>query len=366
MTIQQPPGEPLAHIDLAALRHNVAVARACAPKARLLAFVKANAYGHGILQVARALAPLADGLAVARLSEALELREQRIPGRIVVFNAPAGQDTLHCCSEHNLDLVIHETENARLLCSTALPRPLRVWLKLDSGMHRLGLDAKQFNEALPLLQHSPTVSEVIALTHFAAADEPELQSARQQLQAMNDVLKEAAVPLSAANSAAVLQFAESRLDWIRPGLMLYGVNPLDSKPHPQLRPVMHLQAPLLTVRDVPPGDRVGYCGLWAAPARRGARVGTVALGYGDGYPMQKEGARTQVRLRGRLLPLVGRVSMDLCAVDLSDCPEAQIGDMVSFWGDGELAVETVAESAGTIPYTLLSNLSSRVRRVYSD
>ena len=347
-----------AFIDLDALRHNLEVVRRQAPAAKVLAVVKADAYGHGLLPIARTLAGIADGLGVARLEEAVHLREAGVAGPVLVMSSSVSPQVLLCCAEQALDLVIHEEDGARMLARTALPRPLRVWLKLDSGMHRLGMSPAEFQRAEQLLAEHANVEEIVHMSHFACADEPDSPVTAEQQARFKAVA--AGRPWSLANSAAVLQHPQSHGDWVRPGLMLYGASPFaDCRPLPQLRPVMRLETELLAVREVPAGERVGYGGVWRAAGP--ARIGTAAAGYADGYPWGERPLPALVR--GRRVQSAGRVSMDLLSLDLSTCPEAVRGDRVLLWGDN-LPVEEVAAAAKLIPYTLFTALGRRAERRY--
>ncbi len=348
----------VASISLGALQHNLREAQKRAGTAKVLAVVKADAYGHGLVRVARSLAEVADGLGVARLEEALALREEGIRGRILVMSSPMSPEVLWECSEHDLDLLLYSMEGVEMLTNASLRKPLRIWLKLDSGMHRLGLSAEEFQRAEKRLTEHAKIEEIIHMSHFASADEPGSAITEEQQSRFKAVAKKR--PWSLANSAALLERPASRGDWVRPGLMLYGVSPFaGGRPLPELRPVMRLEAELLSVREIAAGEQVGYGGKWQAPGP--ARIGTAAIGYADGYPWGDRPLPALVQ--GKRVETVGQVSMDMIGLNLSPCPEAVPGDKVLLWGDG-LPVEEVAAAAGLIPYTLLTALGGRTEKRY--
>ncbi len=355
---------PRARIALSALAHNLELAKRRAPGSRLLAMVKANAYGHGLEIVAGALAGQVDGFGVARLEEALQLRQAGIGERIVLLDAVGGEELLELCVRHRLDLAVHEPSVLESVCQGHLPGPLRLWLKLDTGMHRLGLERESFITARRELQAHPRVEELLCMTHLACAGERDEAGVQEQLRALHSALEGAPGPCSAANSAALLHFPEARLAWVRPGMMLYGATPFsDLEPHPELRPVMQLEAPLLSIRTLAPGEAVGYGACWRA--ERPSRIGTVAIGYGDGYPCPPDGQTLPALLEGRPCQVVGRVSMDMLGVDLSDCPDARPGQFLRLWGEG-MPVENVARASGRSVYELLAGLSVSVQRTGED
>ena len=352
-----------AEIDLGAFLHNLACARSLAPHSRLLAVIKADGYGHGLIETARAAAGKADALAVSNLSEAVCLRDHSITDPVVVFNALPGLDSLRCCDEYGLIPVIYEESVLSLFLENQFNHIAQCWLELDTGMHRLGLTEGQLAMALQALQHKSTVSELVVMTCLASADDPDTTTAKQQLAKLQRAATRSGVRLSAANSAALLQLPESALDWIRPGLMLYGCNPVTAQPENDLKPVMKLRSQLIKVQSVKKGAAVGYGGRWLAPSD-GARIGILALGYADGYPLLLDGANTEAVIRGQRVPVIGRVSMDLCAVDLSACPGAAAGMQMTLWGEDGLYVEEVAARVNSHAWELLSGVGQRVTRSY--
>ena len=350
----------VAHIDLAAITHNYALARQCAPGRQALAVVKADAYGHGLEPVVAALSD-ADGFAVACIEEALQLREAGIGKPILLLEGFFEADELPLLVRHALWTVVHAPWQLELLERTPLPAPVDVWLKLDSGMHRVGIDPVDYRDAWQRLRALPQVGAIVKMSHFSRADE--LDSTRTGEQLASFQAASAGLPgdTSLCNSPALLGWPSVRADWARPGLMLYGVSPFP-QPHAiaaQLRPVMTLQSRVIAVRDLPAGEPVGYGAKFVSP--RPTRVGVVAMGYADGYPRQAPNG-TPVLVAGKRTQLIGRVSMDMLSIDLTDVPEATVGSPVELWGKHVLASE-VAAHAGTIPYQIFCNLK-RVPRDY--
>lgn len=351
-----------ADIDLSALRHNLDLARGLAGSARVMAVIKADAYGHGIVQAAQALADSADGLAVARLDEVLTLRDAGIRNRLLLLGSLLDSEQLLECAQRDIDVVVHDPETCQRVL-THQGAPLRIWLKLDSGMHRLGMLPDDFMRAHRQLATSTSVRELLHISHFASADEPDNPQTDSQLQCFQRIRQQLGAeqtPLSQANSAALINRPDSRAQWVRPGIMLYGDNPL-AEHHPlPLRPVMHLRSRVLAVRSVQTGEKVGYGGDWVA--QRPSTIATIGIGYGDGYPRHAPSG-TPVAVKKRIAPLAGRVSMDSLSIDVTDLPTPQIGDEVELWGQS-VPVTEVARRAGTISYTLLTGVSPRVPRCY--
>lgn len=353
-----------AEIRLSALRHNFAIAQSLAGAARTLAVIKADAYGHGLLPAAHALAPQADGFAVARLHEALALREEGFQHRVLLLGSLLDTEALQLCAEHRIDVAVHDLNTCERILRHRGPA-LQVWLKLDSGMHRLGLNEEDFAAAHRQLNASHNVRELLHMTHFSCADTLDHPATTAQMQCVRQIrqrLDAIRTPLSQANSAALIGQPDSRGEWVRPGIMLYGDNPLAEHHALPLRAVMQLRARILALREVAAGQAVGYGGDWVA--RRPSRIATIGIGYGDGYPRHAPSG-TPIAIGGRLAPLAGRVSMDAITVDVTDLPCPAIGDEVELWGD-TVPVAEVARRAGTISYTLLTGINPRVPREYLD
>lgn len=342
-------------IDHAALRHNFAVARNHSGEAKLFAVVKANGYGHGLLRVANALSE-ADGFAVLTGEEALQLRDAGFDQPILLLEGFFSADELPLIAEYRLTPVIHTIEQVDSLLRSGLPMRLPIFLKCNTGMNRLGFGERAFAGALAALQRSPQIGSITLMTHFANADEAAGIAA--QLRVFNDVTNGAELPVSLANSAALLRFPEARGDVVRAGILLYGAcsygetGPCDLG----LKPAMTLQSRIIAIQMLKIGDQVGYGGDFIA--RRKMRIGVVACGYADGYPRHAPSG-TPVAIDGQKSETVGRVSMDMLCVDLTHLPQAGIGSPVVLWGADPLVTE-VAASAGTNAYELLCALAARV------
>ena len=348
-------------INLSALRHNLSIARRHAPDSRIMAIIKANGYGHGSVAVAQALNQ-ADAFGVACLDEAITLREAGIAQPIVLLEGVVRAADLNLVRGYQLELVAHHPAQISLL-EQASGSAIPVWLKLDTGMHRLGVPPSQLNEMLQRLAQLDTVVQPVRLmTHLANADDRQDEMTPQQLQRFDTATADLKLQTSIANSAGILAWPDTHRDWIRPGIMLYGVSPfVDSlAAEHDLQPVMSLESELIAVNQQRKGDPVGYGGAYVCP--QDMLVGVVAIGYGDGYPRHAPGG-TPILLNGKRVPLIGRVSMDMICVDLRDCPDAGIGDPVVLWGAG-LPVEEIASQAGTIGYELLCQVTRRVPLEY--
>ena len=337
-------------IDLQALRHNYRLARGLGG-GRALAVVKADAYGHGAVACANALEPEVDGFAVACIEEALQLREAGIGKPILLLEGFFDADELPLLARHALWTVVHAPWQLELLERTSLPAPVDVWLKLDSGMHRVGIDPVDYRDAWQRLRALPQVGAIVKMSHFSRADE--LDSTRTGEQLASFQAASAGLPgdTSLCNSPALLGWPAVRADWARPGLMLYGVSPF-APPNDnaaQLRPVMTLESKIIAVRELPAGEPVGYGARFVTDAP--TRIGVVAIGYADGYPQFAVNG-TPVAIDGKPGRLVGRVSMDMLTVDLTDHPQAGIGSGVELWGKQVPAAEVVAHSQ-TSSYRLL-------------
>lgn len=366
---------PVAHIDLAALRHNLAVCRAAAPKSRVWAVIKADAYGHGMGHCAAALLE-ADGFAVARVQEALGLRAIGISKPLLVMEGVANETELGAVLSMQVELTVHASWHLDLILgqlqASPRPKPQRVWLKLDTGMGRLGLnqaEAIALIERLRALTSANTTSTPLLelagiMTHLANADDANHPMTAAQCEQARALAERFSLPLSIGNSAGILAHPAARSDWVRPGIMLYGGSPLldCSAAALDLQPVMTLSSQLIAVRELAAGAPIGYGSAYRCPEPM--RVGVVAIGYGDGYPRHAP-TGTPVLIRGQRAALLGRVSMDMISVDLRQIPDARVGDAVILWGQG-LPVEEVAGQVGTINYELLCRLSSRVRLVHDE
>ncbi|MBM33619.1 MULTISPECIES: alanine racemase [unclassified Arsukibacterium] len=353
---------PVAQINLAALAHNLRRVQQLAPASKVLAVLKANAYGHGLVRVAQALAE-ADAFAVARIDEALALRTAGVVKPIVLLEGFYEAAELPVLLANNLQTVVHNELQLQALEQAELEGQLKIWLKIDTGMHRLGVAPEQFAEFYRRLWQCSAVQPGIRImSHFSCADFPGSAETVQQLTLFKQLCADKAEQQSLANSAAIISLPQSHGDWVRPGLMLHGISPLPQQ-HGQLhllQPVMRLSSRLIAMRQVKQGETVGYGGHWRASTA--TWIGVIAIGYGDGYPRHARN-NTPVWLEGREVKLVGRVSMDMITVDLGQSPTENLGAEAVLWGP-ELAIERVAECADTIPYELLCNITPRVDYQY--
>ena len=338
-------------VDLDALRHNLQRVRALAPGSRVMAIIKADAYGHGIERAAKALSS-ADAFGVSCLEEAQRLRESGVLLPIVLLEGPFSGTELDEIARLNLDIVIHCPEQLALLEKSKLSPPLGAWLKLDSGMHRLGFDPADVQPAWQRLRACGAVRAPIRLmTHLARAGNPGDAMTALQLQRFAEICAGLPGERSIANSAAILSCPESHAQWVRPGLMLYGVSPLLSGRGADygLRPVMGLHSELISVRQVRAGECVGYGASWSCP--EDMPIGVVAAGYGDGFPRHARSG-TPILVGGARCAIIGFPSMDMLTVDLRAAPAAQVGTAVELWG-ANLPIEDIAAHSGTVPYELL-------------
>lgn len=344
-----------ARISIGAMAHNLRVARSHAGTACVFAVVKANAYGHGLSRALRALAA-ADGFAVLTLEEAANLRLMGIEKPILLLEGIFGADEIATCAELDLWPVLHHAVQLNWLQQQPPARPLQVFLKFDSGMHRLGFPLADHAAVVARVRSLPGVAGITLMTHFAQADEA--AGVDWQLRPFLRQTVDHDLPWSSANSAALLRYPETLGAWVRPGIMLYGASPFADVPAEQLglKPAMTLQSEIISVQTLQAGEGVGYGQLFRA--ERAMRVGVVACGYADGYPRHAL-TGTPVRVSGSASRTLGRVSMDMLCVDLSECADAGVGSPVVLWGEG-LPVDAVAAATGTSSYELLCALAARV------
>ena len=348
-------------IDLQALRHNYQLAREVTG-AKALAVIKADAYGHGAVRCAQALEAQADGFAVACIEEALELRAAGIGAPILLLEGFFTADELPLIVEHDLWCVVHSLWQLDDIEQARLAQPINVWLKLDSGMHRVGLHPSDYKAAYQRLQACANVAKIVLMSHFSRADELGCGRSDEQLAVFQAARAELSAEVSLRNSPAVLGWPQVPSDWVRPGLMLYGSTPFEESQvlAERLQPVMTLESKVICVRELPVGEPVGYGAKFVTD--RPMRIGVVAMGYADGYPRQAP-TGTPVWVAGQRSRLLGRVSMDMLCIDLTDVPHAGLGSTVELWGKNILASE-VAAKADTIPYQIFCNLK-RAPRLYS-
>ncbi len=352
-------------IDLAALKHNFKTVKAIANNSKVMAVVKANGYGHGLVEIASAL-PEADMFAVATLEEALSLRKADIKQAILLLEGFFELEELPIIQQQNLQLVLHHQSQIDLIKayqeSAQINTPIKVWMKCDSGMFRLGFALDQVESAHRQLSQLNIVEQPVKLmSHFSSADSDQNFS-EEQIEKFTNATKEMLGQRSMANSAGILAHKQAHWDWVRPGLLIYGASPM---PYTlgsdyDLQPVMSLESQLMAIKPITKGESVGYGRHWFAD--QNTNIGLVAIGYGDGYPRHAKNG-TPVWINGREVPLVGRVSMDMLAVDLGSDAQDSVGDRVVLWGK-ELPMEKVAPHADTIAYTLCCGVTRRVKFEY--
>ena len=342
-------------VNLAALRANLAQVRERAPKTQVLAVVKANAYGHGLTRVLPALAD-ADGLAITELDAALALRTEHYTRRIVLLEGFFAADELSEFAAKRLAAVVHHTEQVALLETAHLERPIEIFLKINTGMNRLGVRAAEVPTLIERLTHCDSVAALRLMTHLARADEED--GVKEQVAAFEAACKGFPYPRTIANSAGIVRYDEVGGDIVRPGIMLYGATPFpyDTAEMIGVQPVMTLRSQIIAVQDLKPNDSAGYGAAYTAS--RAHRIGVVACGYADGYPRHAPNG-TPVLVCGKKVRMAGRVSMDMLTVDLTDVPEARIGSPVVLWGEG-LPVDDVASAAATVGYEILCGVTPRV------
>ena len=358
-----------ARIRLGALKHNFSHLKATLPGVNVMAVIKANAYGHGLITVAKNL-PDADALAVARVPEAVALRDAGIETNIVLLSGVVDADELELALQHKLQLVVHCEEQLALL-ENHVDSSVVTWLKVDVGMNRLGFRPSQVAEARRRLRDSG-VAEVRMMSHFSSADDTQSDVTPIQARAFLDVVDDQVQHVSLCNSAAALAWptlvedsiGHACTQWIRPGIALFGISPFADQTSSDLglRPVMQFEARLIAVKDIYQGNRVGYQQSYECPAD--SRLGLISVGYGDGYSRHFRSG-TPVLINGRRVPVVGNVSMDLIAVDLGANANDRVGDTATLWGEG-LPAEEVAPWAGAIPYELVCGVMQREERQLVD
>lgn len=350
-------------IDLSALQHNLQRVKAQAPESKVMAVVKANGYGHGLRHVAKH-SNHADAFGVARIEEALQLRACGVVKPILLLEGFYSPGDLPVLVTNNIQTVVHCEEQLIALEQADLETPVVVWLKIDSGMHRLGVRPEQYDEFISRLKTCPNVAKPLRyMSHFGCADELDSSITPQQIELFMSLTSGCQGERSLAASAGLLAWPQSQLEWVRPGIIMYGVSPFSDKTAQDLgyQPVMTLKSHLIAVREVKKGESVGYGGIWTS--ERDTKVGVIAVGYGDGYPRSAPNG-TPVWVNGRTVPIAGRVSMDMLTVDLGPDAADKVSDEAILWGK-ELPVEEVANHIGTIAYELVTKLTPRVEMEYT-
>ncbi|MFJ1267026.1 alanine racemase [Legionella lytica] len=347
-------------VEPSALLHNLAQIRRFAPGKKVITMVKANAYGCGIHAVVPVLEGHVDAFGVACIEEAMVIRRLGSRTHCILFQGVFSPDEFKLVAEHQLGCVMHQPHQVQWLLNTPLDKPIKLWVKVNTGMHRLGFKPHELQEVMSALQACPWVDKDIGLmTHLACADEPERAENYQQISLFERISVAGFSQRSMANSAAIISFPQTHADVVRPGIMLYGVSPFANKTATDLGlvPVMRFVSAISAVYDNPAFAQVGYSGIWSSS--KPSRIGIVAAGYGDGYPRHLA-TNTPVWVQGREVPIAGRISMDMLAVDLTEHPDVQPGAPVELWGT-HILVERIAKAAGTIAYELLCQISERVR-----
>ena len=343
-------------IHSAALKHNYLLAKQRAPQSKAFAVIKANAYGHGLQRVAAILSE-ADGFALLEIDQAIALRRAGLTQAILLLEGVFSAQELQMCAEHQLSIALHNEQQLLWLETAKLARPVHAYLKLNTGMNRLGFVAERANELVQRLAACANLASLGVMSHFACADDRDVGVSAQH-QRFIAATTDLDLPVSLANSAAILEYPQVACDWVRPGLMLYGASPFAERSAAQLglQPAMTLRSQIISTQLLQAGDFVGYGAYFRAD--RPMRIGTVACGYADGYPRHAPSG-TPVWVAGRLTRLLGRVSMDMLAIDLTDFPGVAEGAVVELWGR-HLPIDVVAQAAATISYELMCAISPRV------
>ena len=349
------------HVDTAALLHNVSRVKQCAPGKKIIAMVKANAYGCGLSVIIPELDGYVDAFGVACLEEAMAIRALGSRSDCILIQGVFSPDELHFAASNRFQCVVHQRQQLQWILTTPLASKIKVWVKVDTGTHRLGFEPKEITGILTALRACPWIDDELGvMTHLACADETEQSYNQTQLHCFNALeLTGTTIIRSMANSAAILALPDTHADVVRPGIMLYGVSPFVNHigSDLSLMPVMHLISAISAIHHYPPYARIGYGGTWQSD--KPTIIGVVPVGYGDGYP-RRIAAHTPTWVNGFIAPVVGRVSMDMLTIDLTHCLSAKEGDRVELWGQ-HIPVEIVAKSAGTIAYELMCHIASRVR-----
>jgi len=350
-----------AYIYLQALKHNLQRVQTLAPNSKVLAIIKADGYGHGVERVAHQLSG-ADGFGVASIDEALVLRQKGFLHRILLLEGLFSESELAVALQNRLDILVHSDYQLDWILQNTISSQLNVWVKIDTGMHRLGFDPQQVASVIAKLEKSTNDFCIHLISHFASADETTPaaeQFTTSQLHKFEASTKNYTYAKSFASSAAIIRYSQSHYDWVRPGITLYGAGDVagDST---QKQAVMQLESEVISIKTVQVGECVGYGNTWTA--QRKSTIAVVAIGYGDGYPRHAK-TGTPVLINGQLLPLVGRVSMDMITVDITDSQAPiTVGSQAILWGNN-LSVDEIAECSGTISYELLCGITQRVPKV---
>lgn len=350
----------VATVSQTALRHNLQHIRNLAPTSKIMAMVKANAYGHGLMTVATTLQE-ADALGVASIEEALLIRKMGIQTDVVLMEGVFREEELPFVQTHRFTQVVHHWPQIQALqhYSDHIQAPFKVWIKINTGMNRLGFPIEEFDEAYRVLSSLSNVQIIGMMTHFSHADDKTSDITLRQIEQFEKLVNAYPGEKCLANSAGILAWPKAHANWVRPGLMLYGASPFSDSTGKDLNllPAMTLRSEIIAIRQVAKGEKVGYSGTWENAAKD-CTIGIVAMGYGDGYPWHAKNG-TPILVNQQRVHTVGRVSMDMLAVDLSAIGNVKVGDPVILWGEG-LPIEEIAQHAGTIPYELFCRFTERV------
>lgn len=349
---------PLAILSTENLRHNVAVIRRqIRNNVQIMVMVKANAYGHGIRSTSLRLDGLVDYLGVARIDEAIALRKCGVKTKICIMQGVYDQGSVVTAACNNFDLVVHNLEQIHCL-DVPLPRKVNVWLKVDTGIGRIGFQPSEALCVYQKLQSCAGVGDIILTSHLACSEDRDNAMNSRQMKIFAEIASDFPGKKSIANSGAIFNFPESHYDIVRPGISIYGISPIDNKSSENLdlKPVMTLMSKVMSVRDMPSGSTFGYGARFTST--KAMRVATIAMGYGDGYPRTAVDG-TPILIKNKMCPIIGRVSMDMITVDVSGVHNIQSGDLVTLWGIG-LPIEKVAKFTHNIAYDMLSAVQLRV------
>lgn len=351
-------------VRLDAIAQNLKTAQRLAPQSEIMAVIKANAYGHGAVAVARELQTSVPAFAVAFFDEAVQLRDAGITKPILILQGTTTQSDVAEAAAKDFWLMLHSHQQVERVLHANTPHPVKVWIKADTGMHRLGLSGQALDSVFKSLSVSSNVQqEMVLCSHLACADEPGNPMTLQQVKQSRACADKYDLPLSLANSAGIISWPQSHAEWNRPGYMLYGNTPLRSQDEsaPELVPALTMKSEIISVRELKSGDGIGYGQNWKAT--KPTRIGTIPIGYADGYPRHAPNG-TPVLLNGQRVPLAGRVSMDMISVDISELDRVEPGDPVELWGEN-ISVNEIAECAGTIGYEILAGLTGRAPVIYT-
>ncbi|NQZ32872.1 MAG: alanine racemase [Oceanospirillaceae bacterium] len=349
-------------IDLSAIEYNFKLAKSQAKNAKAMAVIKADAYGHGAVAVANKLAPWVDAFGVACIEEALELREAGVSNPVLLLEGFFSADELPIIAENNFWTALHSTYQLDWLKNASLSQPINIWLKMDSGMHRLGLNSREFIDAYHQLQDMDNVAEIVLMTHMACADDLNSEMSTAQITLFDQACAGLNAEQSLANSPSILSNQASHRQWLRVGLMMYGASPFDVA-HPiadKLKPAMHFTTQVIALRSVSNSEAVGYAASFVCETPK--MIATIAIGYADGYDRHIVND-SPIMVAGQRAMIAGRISMDMVTVDVTGLKGVKIGSDVELWGDA-LKVTEVAKAASTIPYTLFTGVTKRVPRKY--